>query len=115
VCKNYVASNRSDDGRPTFSIETLEGDSDEYITDILKFEGSESNLMLYDLQSAKPADNGRSSFYQISFILGTIHGGINVQSSGDYCATPEGYNSEVENFDYCAINKFSFSAQAIGG
>lgn len=83
-------------------------------TDVL--EGS-SNLAIYDLTSALPAESGESGnmFYSVSFILGTVQGGINVMSSGSYCATPEGQNQEVENFDYCAINKFNFAAQATGG
>ena len=35
-------------------------------------------------------------------------------SSGNFCKTPESFESD-ENFDYCAINKFNFAAQAIGG
>ena len=104
VCENYNADNRS------FSFDVVEKD-DDYITEILSYTDSENNLALYDLTVAPPADNGRSSFYQVSFILGTIQGGINIQSNGGYCATPNEYNSA---FDYCAINKFSFAAQAIG-
>lgn len=78
-------------------------------------EGS-NNLAFYDLTSVLPAesDNSSNMFYSVSFILGTIQGGINVMTSGNYCATPEGQHSDVENFDYCAINKFNFAAQATG-
>lgn len=87
---------------------------DEEPTEIL---ARDNNLALYDLTTAVPAesDNNRNTFYSISFILGTVQGGINVKSAGNYCATPGGYNSEVENFDYCTINKFNFAAQATGG
>ena len=80
-------------------------------------ETSENNLALYDLAVATAADNGNvdSMFYAVSFILGTVQGGINITSDGDYCTTPEGYGAAVENFDYCAINKFNFAAQATGG
>ena len=71
-----------------------------------------NNLAIYDLTSAAPAT---SAFYITSFILGTIQGGININASGNFCATPEGYNSTIENFNYCAINKFNFAAQANGG
>ena len=80
--------------------ETGEGDS----------EGSVgNNLAIYDLASATPAESsaGNSLFYSVSFILGTIQGGINVKASGNFCATPADY--ELENFDYCAINKFNFA------
>ena len=75
-----------------------------------------NNLALYDLSVAKPAGGGTTNdlFYAVSFVLGTLQGGINVLSKGNFCATPEGY-STTENFDYCAINKFNFAAQAIGG
>lgn len=82
--------------------------------------GMENNLAIYDLDVAKPAtatttmtNSMNDLFYSISFILGTIQGGINVKSVGNFCATPADY--EVENFDYCAINKFNFAAQATGG
>ena len=50
----------------------------------------------------------------MSFILGTLRGGANVNVSGEFCATP-GSNSSVEDFDYCAINKFNFAARTLGG
>ena len=79
--------------------------------------GENNNLALYDFESTTPAEGGKDdrTFYTASFILGTVQGGINVMASGDYCSTPGGYNASVENFDYCAINKFNFAAQATGG
>ncbi|MBR2741408.1 hypothetical protein IKD98_01460 [Candidatus Saccharibacteria bacterium] len=76
-----------------------------------------NNLAIYDLTSMAPASSlsMNNAFYTVSFILGTIQGGINISASGNYCATPEGYESAIENFDYCAINKFNFAAQANGG
>ena len=87
---------------------------DEEPADIL---AGNNNLALYDLSTTLPAESGNSNnmFYTVSFVLGTVQGGINVKAIGNYCATPEGYNSSVENFDYCAINKFNFAAQATGG
>ena len=80
-------------------------------------EGTSNNLAIYDLYAATPASNSamNSLFYYSSFILATIQGGINISASGNYCATPEGFDSDIENFDYCAINKFNFAAQANGG
>ena len=76
-----------------------------------------NNLSIYDLTSMAPASSVsmNNAFYATSFILGTIQGGINIDASGNFCATPEGYESTIENFDYCAINKFNFAAQANGG
>lgn len=72
-------------------------------------------LALYDFSAAAPASNGlNASFYSVSFILGTVQGGINVMSSGNFCAAPNDFESD-SNFDYCAINKFNFAAQANGG
>ncbi len=73
-----------------------------------------SDLALYDLSIIEPAADvtDRNIFYSGSFILATIRGGINITTNGDYCATPDEY--DVENFDYCAINKFNFAIQASG-
>lgn len=76
----------------------------------------ENDLAIYYLDSAKPAESKSSQdlFYAISFILGTVQGGINVSSTGNFCSTPEGETSELENLDFCAINKFNFAVQATG-
>jgi hypothetical protein len=52
-------------------------------------------------------------FYAGSFILGTTTGGPNIKSNNGNCAVPG--DVVYSNFDYCAINKFSFAAQANGG
>ncbi len=75
-------------------------------------------LALYDLSVGITNESATldNSLYSISFILGTEQGGINVNASGNYCVAPEDYKqSSVANFDYCAINKFNFVAQANGG
>ena len=76
-----------------------------------------NNLAIYNLTTALPAESGNSQnmFYSVSFVLGTLLGGINVKAAGNYCTTPEDFDSSIENFDYCAINKFNFAAQATGG
>lgn len=81
--------------------------------EMLLVNDSANNMVLYDFSVAMPAiDSANSSaFYSISFILGTVQGGINVMSSGNFCKPPKDNNS---NFDYCAINKFNFAAQANG-
>lgn len=78
-----------------------------------------SSLAFYDLYAPVPATNAMNNnmYYSISFVLGTLQGGANVTQTGNFCATPDGEdsNSGVENFDYCAINKFNFAAEAVGG
>ena len=73
----------------------------------------ESGLAIYDLHVSAPAvsDAARAAYYSVSFVLGTKDGGANILANGDYCEPPKGANS---NFNYCAINKFSFAAQTGG-
>ncbi len=75
---------------------------------------NDNNLVLYDLNIAKPAESGTrtNAFYAASFILGTMGGGINIKATGNNCTPPMEY--ETQDFDYCAINKFSFAVQANG-
>ena len=79
--------------------------------------GNSNGLALYSLNaSSTPGQTLENTFYSVSFILGTIQGGINVKKSGDYCVPPsDTKNASAEAFDYCAINKFNFAAQANGG
>ena len=89
---------------------------DEEPIDLLATATQESagGLAIYDLVAAPPAEGGAMSslFYAVSFILGTVQGGVNVNTTGNFCATPNDYG--IENFDYCAINKFNFAVQATG-
>ena len=71
-----------------------------------------NNLVLYDLRAARPAESLNNALYSISFILGTLNGGVNVISKGSACTAPSGY--EDDNFNYCSINKFNFTAQVNG-
>lgn len=104
VCANHEASDENN-----FSLSSSLSEDQ-----IIELFPSDSNLALYDLYVSKPARSSQSSaaYYSGSFILATIQGGINVKASGNYCATPSDYT--VENFDYCAINKFNFAMQASG-
>ncbi len=75
---------------------------------------SEVQLALYDLKIFRPATHPLSgrAFYAGTFVLGTQQGDIDIKANGDYCrAVPQG---NVTEFDYCAINKFNFAAQALG-
>ncbi len=81
--------------------------------EVLLSDSNNNALALYSLYAPTPAKNeANTMFYSVSFILGTVQGGIDVMSSGNFCATPSEYES---NFDYCAINKFNFAVQANGG
>lgn len=74
-----------------------------------------SDLVLYDMEIFTASYNQTTGniFYQGSFILGTMTGGINIMSTGgNFCAAPGDMAGEF--FDYCAINKFNFASQAIG-
>lgn len=72
----------------------------------------ENDLVLYDL-SVDVAEGGAQGnlFYSVSFILGTMQGRANITTDGRSCAAPNEYDG---SFDYCAINKFNFAAQANG-
>lgn len=85
-------------------------------------EDSESDLMLYNFTifPATQHETTKQIFYSGMFILATYRGGVNIQSNGDFC---EGSNNEngtrdsditLNDFDYCAVNKFNFSARATG-
>ncbi len=85
--------------------------------DIVDVIVGESNMVLYDLRAMPPAINASNngSYYSVSFVLGTIQGGVNVKTAGNYCVPPKDYNKkDYANFDYCAINKFNFAVQATG-
>ncbi|MDO4508257.1 MAG: prepilin-type N-terminal cleavage/methylation domain-containing protein [Candidatus Saccharibacteria bacterium] len=73
-----------------------------------------NDLVLYDLDVPRPAESTtqENMLYSASFILGTIRGGINIKANGKSCEPPE--NHAIEQFDYCAINKFKFAVQAGG-
>lgn len=75
---------------------------------------SDNDLAIYDLSVANPAESGTQEnvFYSVSFILGTLEGGIDITATGRSCAVPTDYANEF--FNYCAINNFNFAVQANG-
>ena len=109
VCKSVLPEKYSDE----VIVSEFKG-KDKNPVVLLANDGS-NPLALYSFTSALPAVNGleNAAFYSMSFILGTVQGGINVMSMGNFCEAPES-SSSAENFDYCAINKFNFAAQANG-
>ena len=73
-----------------------------------------TNLALYDLTIARPAATSveKDIFYSGGFILGTVEGGVDIQSTGDYCRA---YVDEAIGMeDYCAVNRFNFAVQTSG-
>ena len=78
----------------------------------------EMDLALYSLRILPAVQNETTKqiFFSGSFILATIRGGVNIQSNGDFCSgdKQEGDEFTLNNFDYCAVNKFNFSARATG-
>ena len=80
----------------------------------LILEDKDNDLALYSFDVAEPAESStqKNTFYSMSFILGTMQGGVNIMANGKSCKVPTDY--AVENFDYCAINKFNFAVQTGG-
>lgn len=73
-----------------------------------------SNLALYDFTLFYPSVHKitSSGFYSASFVLATLRGGININTTGEFCSDPpDNLNTD---FAYCAVNKFNFSAKAEG-
>lgn len=87
--------------------------------------GSEgTDLALYDfsvLTATRSQVTGRA-IYDISFVLGTMQGNINVTSSNDYCNnnTPGEYKSTLASqyddvsMDYCSVNRFEVVVRQTG-
>lgn len=90
-------------------------------------EDNESDLAMYNF-TIFPATQHLTTkqiFYSGMFIIATYRGGVNIKSNGEFC---EGSDSEtgvsdivngatditLNDFDYCAVNKFNFSARATG-
>ena len=79
------------------------------------------NLALYNF-GVLPATtnvNTNESFYQISFTLGTVDGGADINRTGNYCSGKGKSYAKIDgtlttnttaNTQYCAINKFDFTA-----
>lgn len=105
------------DGYFAFSTKKIDITSEPIDREPVDLLAGNNSLAIFDLTTAKPAENGLSNsmFYAVSFILATVQGGININTSGNFCAAPEDFDkSDVESFDYCAINKFNFAATAAG-
>ena len=79
----------------------------------------EMDLALYEFNITPATQSAitRQSFISANFILATRQGGININANGDFCRGKDNeFKDEYEGpmFNYCAVNKFSFSARTGG-
>ena len=57
------------------------------------------------------------AIYDLRILPATLRGGVNIESNGDFCTGEgnlDGTDFTLNDFDYCAVNKFNFSARATG-
>ena len=87
---------------------------DETPIDLLSTDEKNRRLAMYNFNVSGPVESTAKGalFYSISFVLGTLQGNADITKTGSFCAPPDDY--QVEDFDYCAINKFNFAAEATG-
>ena len=73
------------------------------------------DIALYDFTIFAPTEHALTmqNFYSGTFILATLRGNVDITGTGEFCKTPPemGLSS---SFNYCAINKFNFSARTSG-
>ena len=79
----------------------------------------EMDLALYEFNVTPATQSAitRQSFISANFSLATRQGGININANGDFCRGEDNeFKDEYEGtmFNYCAVNKFSFSARTGG-
>ena len=91
-----------------------------HMDDITELIGNDDiDLALYNFRILPAIQNETTKqiFFSGTFILATVRGGVNIQSNGDFCTGDKevaGDEFNLNNFDYCAVNKFNFSARATG-
>lgn len=111
-------------GRDSVNNGYIIADSDPYFneSDVYSIvRKDETNLAVYDFTLTPAIQNEDTGeiFYSGSFIIATLRGGVNIMSNGDFCTgTKEDTSDDSEfsknDFEYCAVNKFNFSARATG-
>ena len=88
------------------------------ITELIN--NDEMDLALYNFRILPAVQNETTKqiFFSGTFILATVRGGVNIKANGDFCTGDKELEGDDEfnlnNFDYCAVNKFNFSARATG-
>lgn len=107
VCAKYYDNTKNDPTRAN----QFSGGSDpvEIISD------DSAGMVLYDMVVHEPSYSQfeKQALYSISFVLGTMSGTVNLDSSTGYCS--ETAIDFATDFPFCAVNKFNFAARATGG
>ncbi len=79
---------------------------------------SELALVLYDFAifPVSQVDTTLQTLYTGTFILGTKRGDINIARQNDFCKVDAEHDPQSlsGDFNYCAVNKFNFTARATG-
>jgi len=85
--------------------------------------GEGTDLALYDFSVMTVSRNKVNSkaIFNISFVLGTTRGGVNITSSSNYCqlnsnggATAATQGMADVTMDYCSVNRFEFTVRQTG-
>jgi hypothetical protein len=117
--KDYEVTGNTNKGKITLS-------SEEEMTVLLdgKKGGDGTDLALYDFSIISATrSNGLSGkgLYDVSFVIGTMRGGINVNSSSNYCSNNYGGSDDATqvayadaSISYCAVNRFEFVVRQSG-
>ena len=73
------------------------------------------DIALYDLTVFAPTEHALTMqhFDSGTFILATLRGNVDITGTGEFCKTPPDIGLS-SGFNYCAINKFNFSARTSG-
>lgn len=83
---------------------------------------NEMDLALYNFTVFPATQHAKTMqiFYSGMFILATIRGGVNIKSNGEFCQGSSQDDGSIDSeftlndFNYCAVNKFNFSVRATG-
>jgi hypothetical protein len=108
-------------GKTYFDL-TYDGVSSKDVNELIA--DNEADLALYDFTVLPATQNytTRQIFYPGTFILATYRGGVNITSNGDFCQGSDKDDGTMDSsseftmndFDYCAVNKFNFAIRASG-
>ena len=109
ACQNWK------EGSSTLDISSSSTPLTDEPEELLSVADTQIELALYELNVFPATQDSVSlrSFYSGTFILATLTGDVNIKSEGDYC-NPADDQSLAGDFNYCAVNKFNFAAQASG-
>ncbi|MDO4978925.1 MAG: hypothetical protein Q4E47_02100 [Candidatus Saccharibacteria bacterium] len=114
ICKDGMNTGSYQISNPTVAMPYTYNydDTTAEVTELL--DGSENNLVLYDLSIFKPAQQTltQQTYFSGTFILATMQGSVNIKGNGEYCKdAPDGWGTD---FNYCSLNKYNFAMRATG-